>query len=93
MNYTTMAKELVAITKKGHYKDQLDLIAEKLQQHYNSLNAAKLPCKTLLPTDDEIEAIARQEILYNDTKRSWWIEGAKYMRDHFPDVRKMVSGQ
>jgi hypothetical protein len=32
-----------------------------------------------LPSDGEIEEISKHEILYNDAKRSWWIEGAKYV--------------
>ena len=34
-----------------------------------------------LPSDEEIEKVSKEEILYNDSKRSWWIEGAKWMRD------------
>ena len=33
----------------------------------------------VLPSDEEIEAISKDEILYNDSKRAWWIEGAKYI--------------
>jgi hypothetical protein len=32
-----------------------------------------------LPSDDEIEEISRHEILYNDSKRGWWLEGANYI--------------
>ena len=34
-----------------------------------------------LPTDDEIEKMGKDVILYNDTKRGWFIEGLKFMRD------------
>ena len=34
-----------------------------------------------LPTNEEIEEISKHEILYNNSKRSWWLEGAKWMRD------------
>ena len=34
-----------------------------------------------LPTDEEIEEISKHEILYNNSKKSWWLEGAKWMRD------------
>ena len=32
-----------------------------------------------VPDDNDIEEISKNEILYNDAKRSWWIEGAKYI--------------
>lgn len=34
-----------------------------------------------VPDDNHIEEISKNEILYNDVKRSWWTEGAKWMRD------------
>ena len=34
-----------------------------------------------LPTHDEIEKMGKDVILYNDTKRGWFIEGLKFMRD------------
>jgi hypothetical protein len=32
-----------------------------------------------LPSDDELEEISKHEILYNDSKRGWWLEGANYI--------------
>ena len=32
-----------------------------------------------LPSDNELEEISKQEILYNDSKRGWWLEGASYI--------------
>lgn len=32
-----------------------------------------------VPDDNDIEEISKNEILYNDAKKSWWIEGAKYI--------------
>ena len=32
-----------------------------------------------LPSDEEIEKVSKDEILYNDSKRAWWVEGAKYI--------------
>jgi len=32
-----------------------------------------------LPSDDELEEISKHEILYNDSKRGWWLEGASYI--------------
>jgi hypothetical protein len=34
-----------------------------------------------LPTDEEIHEISKDVIIYNDTKRGWFIEGLKFMRD------------
>lgn len=34
-----------------------------------------------LPSDEEIEEIAKDVIIYNDTKRGWFISGMKVMRD------------
>ena len=34
-----------------------------------------------LPSDEEIEKMGKDVIVYNDTKRGWFIEGLKFMRD------------
>ena len=34
-----------------------------------------------LPTDEEIDEMGKDVIVYNDTKRGWFIEGLKFMRD------------
>ena len=34
-----------------------------------------------LPSDEEIEEMSKDVIIYNDTKRGWFIEGLKFMRD------------
>jgi hypothetical protein len=34
-----------------------------------------------LPSDDEINEMGVDVIIYNDTKRGWFVEGLKYMRD------------
>lgn len=34
-----------------------------------------------LPSDEEIEEMGKDVIIYNDTKRGWFIEGLKFMRD------------
>ena len=33
------------------------------------------------PSDEEIEEMSKDVIIYNDTKRGWFIEGLKFMRD------------
>ena len=34
-----------------------------------------------LPSDEEISEMGVDVIIYNDTKRGWFVEGLKYMRD------------
>ena len=34
-----------------------------------------------LPSEEEIEEMGKDVIVYNDTKRGWFIEGLKFMRD------------
>lgn len=34
-----------------------------------------------LPSEEEIEEMGKDVIIYNDTKRGWFIEGLKCMRD------------
>ena len=34
-----------------------------------------------LPSDEEIEEMGKDVIVYNDTKRGWFVEGLKFMRD------------
>lgn len=34
-----------------------------------------------LPSDEEIENMGKDVIIYNDTKRGWFVEGLKFMRD------------
>lgn len=32
-------------------------------------------------SDEQLTKTAKEQILYNDQKREWWTEGAKYIRD------------
>ena len=34
-----------------------------------------------LPSDEEIDEMGKDVIIYNDTKRGWFIQGLKFMRD------------
>jgi hypothetical protein len=52
-----------------------------------------------IDSDEELEAMAKDVVVYNDTKRGWYIEGLKCMRDkifgkenknHVPDVGEKV---
>ena len=39
--------------------------------------------KQLTLSDEEIDKIAKEHILYNDSKRQWFIEGMKIYREQF----------
>jgi hypothetical protein len=41
-----------------------------------------------LPSDEEIEEMGKDVIIYNDTKRGWFIEGLKFMRDKLQGCNK-----
>ena len=34
-----------------------------------------------LPSDEEIEEMGKDVIVYNDTKRGWFVDGLRFMRD------------
>lgn len=34
-----------------------------------------------LPSDEQIEEMGKDVIVYNDTKRGWFVEGLRFMRD------------
>ena len=40
------------------------------------------------PSDEEIEEMGKDVIIYNDTKRRWFIEGLKFMRDKIQEANK-----
>lgn len=48
---------------------------------YYVFNAFNNYYQSKLPNDERINEMAVNEILYNDSKRSWWTQGAKYIRD------------
>lgn len=41
-----------------------------------------------LPSDEEIDEMGKDVIIYNDTKRGWFVEGLKFMRDNIQGVNK-----
>jgi hypothetical protein len=41
-----------------------------------------------LPSDEEIHEMGKDVIIYNDTKRGWFIEGLKFMRDKIQGANK-----
>ena len=42
-------------------------------------------------SEAEIEEMASKEVVYNDVKRAWWIEGAKYINNKIYKNRKTKS--
>ena len=34
-----------------------------------------------LPSDEEVQNMGKYVIVYNDTKRGWFVEGLRFMRD------------
>ena len=67
-------------TMKLYTEEQVIKMIEKSRE--TGLTADYLILSTpqiYLPSDEEIEEISKHEILYNNSKRSWWLEGAKYI--------------
>ena len=55
-------------------------------KHYQDLIDLLIPIQ--LPSDEEIEDIGKDVIVYNDTKRGWFVEGLKFMRDKIQEGNK-----
>jgi hypothetical protein len=47
--------------------------------HINRLMDELTPIE--LPSDEEIQNMGKDVIVYNDTKRGWFVEGLRFMRD------------
>jgi hypothetical protein len=48
-------------------------------KHYQDLIDLLTPIE--LPSDEEIQNMGKDVIVYNDTKRGWFVEGLRFMRD------------
>lgn len=66
--------------------DRINLYTEEqvrmLDINYgNSTLDEVIECLTpiYIPNDNQLKEISKHEILYNDTKRAWWLEGANYI--------------
>ena len=57
------------------FKYNESVIDSIIDKHIKALGVVKLP------SDDEIEEMGKDVIVYNDTKRGWFVEGLKFMRD------------
>jgi hypothetical protein len=53
-------------------KNVIDKIVEN---HIKALNPIQLP------SDEDIEEMGKDVIVYNDTKRGWFVEGLRFMRN------------
>lgn len=79
-NANTYFKEKVGFEARKEI--QMDTISVvKLMEDYAASVAAKPIVIGSLPPDDKLISIAYAEIPYNETKRAWWLNGAKFIRD------------
>ena len=53
-----------------------------LQASEKASNCSLDVVSKLLLNDTQIQSIAEEEILYNEHKRAWFMDGMKYMRDY-----------
>ena len=44
-----------------------------------------------IPSDEKIHEMGKDVIIYNDTKRGWFIEGLKFMRDKIQGGNKWAN--
>ena len=51
------------------------VIDKIVESHIKALGGVKLP------SDEEIEEMGKDVIVYNDTKRGWFVEGLRFMRN------------
>lgn len=68
---------------KLYTTDQVIDIFEKYgnMSAINARNIIDLSESVKLPSDEEIAEMGKDVIIYNDTKRGWFVEGLKFMRD------------
>ena len=63
---------------KLYSEEQVRELAEMVDGYRtDELMASLTPIE--LPSDEEIGQWSKKEILYNDTKRAWWLCGAKWV--------------
>ena len=68
---------------KLYTTDQVIDIFEKYgnMSAINARNIIDLSESIELPSDEEIQNMGKDVIVYNDTKRGWFVEGLRFMRD------------
>lgn len=65
---------------KLYTEEQVKQMIDRAHNGYDGYYDVMSPFAPIyVPDDNQIEEISKNEILYNDAKRSWWIEGAKYI--------------
>ena len=62
-------EEIVSFLKK-EFADEIN--AETFMENLTPIE---------LPSDEEIQNMGKDVIVYNDTKRGWFVEGLRFMRD------------
>lgn len=61
---------------KEQVKQMIDMAHNGYDGYYDIMSPF---APIYLPDTDELKEISKHEILYNDAKRSWWLEGAEYI--------------
>ena len=76
MKLYTEEQITIAINEARSLEDWQDLIFT-----YNANEIIEKLTPIELPSDEEINEMGIDVIIYNDTKRGWFVEGLKFMRD------------
>lgn len=65
---------------KVYTEEQVKQMIDRAHDGYDGYYDVMSPFPSIyIPNDDELKEISIHEILYNDSKRTWWLEGAKYI--------------
>ena len=65
---------------KLYTEEQVKQMIDRAHNGYDGYYDTMNPFSSIyMPNNDELEEISRREILYNDSKRGWWLEGASYI--------------
>jgi hypothetical protein len=65
---------------KLYTEEQVKQMIDRAHDGYDGYYDIMNPFSSIyMPNNDELEEISKHEILYNDSKRGWWLEGANYI--------------
>ena len=65
---------------KVYTEEQVKQMIDRAHGGYDGYHDVMSPFAPIyIPDYSELEEISRHEILYNKSKRAWWVEGAKYV--------------
>ena len=74
----TNNKQSIKLYTEEQIKEMLDFFQVRDEDIVQFIDKMK-PIE--LPSNEEIEEMGKDVIVYNDTKRGWFIEGLKFMRN------------